>query len=111
MTSPGCRTLAGYNATFGKLFNKCNAKDQVFAAHAYAQGIHPKYLRYIPDRTRINLDNLAEAKAAVTLAVATYEQLELSYANFSGQKGRGEGSTDNNRSLGNNQQSYRRTVE
>jgi hypothetical protein len=85
MASEGCQTIHSYNATFSRWYNLCSTKDQTYAAHCYMKGIHPKYLKYI-NYTDLNLNSLAEAKAAVTLAVVKHDTIELSYNSYNRQK-------------------------
>jgi hypothetical protein len=86
MASEGCSTISGYNTVFAKYYNLCSAKDQFYAARYYIKGILPKYVRHL---NKTEFDTLAEAKAAVTLAVAKCDHLELAYTNYQQQKARG----------------------
>jgi hypothetical protein len=87
MANDGCQTLSEYHAVFAKYYNQLNVRDQAYAVRCYIKGIAPKYLKYVVF-SDTNFGTLAEAKAAVTLAVAKHDQLELAYANYNQQKGR-----------------------
>ena len=63
-------------------------KDQSIAVRCYIKGIHPKYIKFLKYNDSM-YTSLAEAKAAVTLAVAQHDQVEIGYANFNAQKARG----------------------
>jgi hypothetical protein len=87
MANEKCSTLQEYNTEFSKYYNLLNTKDQTYAVRCYIKGIAPKYLKYVVFNDT-NFNSLAEAKAAVTLAVAKHEQLEIAYANYQQQKGK-----------------------
>jgi hypothetical protein len=92
MANEGCQTLTEYHTVFSKYYNQLNAKDQQYAVRCYIKGIAPKYLKYVVFNDT-NFNSLAEAKAAVSLAVAKHDQLELAYANFNQQRGKRDNKT------------------
>jgi hypothetical protein len=92
MASEECKTLAQYHSVFSRYYNLLNISDQAHAVRYYVKGIAPKYLKYMVYGDT-SFKTLAEAKAAVTLAVAKHDQIELSYQNFNQQKGRGNVAT------------------
>ena len=120
--SEGCDTVSSYNAKFSIYYNLLSVRDQISAVRSYIKGIAPRYLKYIMYGDT-NFKTLAEAKAAVTQAVAKHDQLELAYANHQQHKKAGNrnkknyqrrGANENNRSNddrkvndNNNQQSSR----
>jgi hypothetical protein len=87
MANEKCRTLQEYHCEFNKYYNLLNSRDQAHAVRCYIKGIAPKYLKYVVF-SDTNFNSLAEAKAAVTLAAAKHDQLEIAYSNYQQQKGR-----------------------
>lgn len=117
--SEGCDTVAGYNSKFSQYYNLLSTRDQVSAVRSYIKGIAPRYLKYIMYGDT-NFATLAEAKAAVTQAVAKHDQLELAYANHQQQKkgrtritknfqrgGSNQGKRDNEDKKSNNNRPYK----
>lgn len=81
MASPGCETVAGYNATFNRWYNDCGPAEQAAAIRCYLRGIAPRILQHVELSPHI-YTSLSAAKAAVTAATAKEQMLALNRQNF-----------------------------